>query len=88
MLLNLIKHQEPDVEIIYLYVKDPFESKYELLVKAREKFGIIDIKNPKTFIDYSQTIEEVYGNAEYYNPAKKNKVVTLFRKRETKWPKN
>ena len=26
-LLNLIKHQRPDTNKIYLYVKDPFESK-------------------------------------------------------------
>ena len=28
VLLNLIKHQRPDIEKFYLYVKDPFESKY------------------------------------------------------------
>ena len=28
VLLNLIKHQQPDINKIYLYVKDPFESKY------------------------------------------------------------
>ena len=26
VLLNLIKHQEPDIDKIYLYVKDPFVS--------------------------------------------------------------
>ena len=28
VLLNLIEHQLPDIDKIYLYVKDPFESKY------------------------------------------------------------
>ena len=28
VLLNLMKHQRPDIDKIYLYVKDPFESKY------------------------------------------------------------
>ena len=28
VLLNLIKNQRPDTDKIYLYVKDPFESKY------------------------------------------------------------
>ena len=28
-LLNLIKHQRPDIDKTYLYVKDPFESKYQ-----------------------------------------------------------
>ena len=30
------------------------------------------LKNPKAFIDYSQTIiDDVYENLEYYNPTKK-----------------
>ena len=40
VLLNLIKPQRPDIDKIYLYVKDPFESKYQLLITAREKVGI------------------------------------------------
>ena len=31
VLLNLIKHQRPDIDKIYLYFKDAFESKYQLL---------------------------------------------------------
>ena len=31
-LLNLIKHQRPDIDKIYLYVKNPFESKYQCLL--------------------------------------------------------
>ena len=40
VLLNLIKHQRSDIDKIYLYVKDPFESKNQLLVNGREKVGI------------------------------------------------
>ena len=29
VLLNLIKHQRPDIDKIYFYVKDPFKSKYQ-----------------------------------------------------------
>ena len=32
VLLKLMKHQRPDINKIYLYVKDPLESKYQLLV--------------------------------------------------------
>ena len=28
VLLNLIKHQRPDIDKIYLYIKDPLEAKY------------------------------------------------------------
>ena len=33
--LKLIKHNWPDVDKIYLYVKDPFDSKYHLLISGR-----------------------------------------------------
>ena len=36
-LLNLMKHQQPDIDKIYSYVKDSFESKYQLLINRREK---------------------------------------------------
>ena len=47
MLLNLIKLQQPDIDKIYLYVKDPFKSKYQLLINGREKVGIEIFKNQK-----------------------------------------
>ena len=62
VLLNLIKNQRPDIDKIYLYVKDPFESKYQLLINGRVKVGIKALKNPKAFIDYSQTIHDLYEN--------------------------
>ena len=37
VLLNLIKHQRPDTDKIYLYVKDQFESKHQLLIHGREQ---------------------------------------------------
>ena len=64
MLLNLIKHQRPDIDKIYLYIKDSFELKYQLLINGREKVGIKKLKNPKEFVDYSQTNDDVYENLE------------------------
>ena len=37
VLLNLIKHQRPDIDKIYLYIKDPSKSKYPLLINELEK---------------------------------------------------
>ena len=37
MILNLIKHQQPDIGKIYLYLKEPIESKYRLLITGREE---------------------------------------------------
>ena len=63
---------------MHLYVKDPFESKYRLLINRREKVGIKELKNPKAFIDYSQTVDNVYENLEDYNPTKKRIVLIVF----------
>ena len=76
--MTLIRHQRADIDTICLYVKDPFESKYQLLIKGREKVGIENLKNPKSFIDYSQTIDDVYENLEGYNPIKKRRVLIVF----------
>ena len=80
MLLKLIKnyYQWPDTDKTYLYVKDPFESKYQLLINEREKVGIKELKNPKAFTDYSQTIDNVYQNLEDFNPTKTRRVLLLF----------
>ena len=63
---------------IYLHVKDPFKWKYQLLIYGREKVRIKNFKNPKVFIDYSQTIDNVYENLEDYNPTKKRRVLIIF----------
>ena len=60
--MNLIKHQQPDIDKIYLYIKNSFESRYQLLINRREKVGIKTIKNSKAFLGYSQTIDHVYEN--------------------------
>ena len=78
VLLNLIKHQRPDIDNIYLYVKDSFESKYQLLINRREKVGTRMLKNLKAFIDYSQTIDDVYEHLEDYDPIKKRRVLVVF----------
>ena len=52
VLLNLIKNQWLDIDKIYLYVKDPYKSKYQLLINGRRKVGIRILKNPRAFIDY------------------------------------
>ena len=56
MLLNLIKHQRPDIHKVYLYVKDLFKSKYQLLINEKEKVGTEILKNPKGIIDIRKNI--------------------------------
>ena len=76
--MNLKKHQQPDIDKIYLYVKEPYESKCQLLINGREKVVIKTLKNSKEFTDYSQTIDYVYKNLEDHNPTKKRKVLIVF----------
>ena len=77
VLINLIRCQEPDIEKNDLYVKDSFESKYQLLIYGRKIVGIKNL-NPKEFIDYSQAIDDVYDNLEDYNSTKKTRVLIVF----------
>ena len=78
VLLNLIKHQRPDIDKIHLFVKDPFGSKYQLVIKGREKVGTKILKSPKEFADYSQTNDNVYESLEDYNSTKKRRVLIVF----------
>ena len=78
VLLNIIKHQRPDTNKIYLYVKDAFESKYQLHITGREKVGIENLEGSKTFIAYLQTIDDIYENLDDHNPTKKRRVLIAF----------
>ena len=49
-----------------------------MLINGREKVGIENLKIPKTFVDYSQKIDDVYGNLEHYNPTKKRTLLIVF----------
>ena len=76
-LSNLINNQ-PDIDKIYLYAKDPYEAKYQYLINKREKVGLDHFDDPKAFIEHSNDIHDVYKNTEDYNPGKKRKVLIIF----------
>ena len=77
VLLNLIENQ-PDIDKIYLYAKDPYESKYQYLINKREGVGINHFNDPKAFIEYSNDMHDVYKNIDDYNPDKENKILIVF----------
>ena len=77
LLLNLIENQ-PDIDKIYLYAKDPYESKYQYLINKRESVGINHFHDPKAFIEYSNDMHYVYKNIDDYNPDKENKILIVF----------
>ena len=76
-LLNLIEKQ-PYINKIYLYAKDPYETKYQYLINIREKVGLEHFNDPKAFIEYSNDMQDVYKNIDEYNPDKENKILIVF----------
>ena len=44
-LLNLINNQ-PDMDKIYLYAKDPYEEKYQFLINKRKSTGLKHFSDP------------------------------------------
>ena len=76
-LLNLINNQ-PDIDKIYLYAKDPYEAKYQYLINIREKVGLKHFNDPKAFIEYSDDMQDVYKNIDEYNIGKERKILIVF----------
>ena len=70
-LLNLINDQS-DIDKIYLYAKDLYEDKYQFLIKKIENIGLKHFNDPKSFIEYSNDMRDVYKNINHYNPNKEN----------------
>ena len=79
-LLNLIQKQNDDslIDKIYLYAKDLSEPKYQLLIERRENAGIKNYTGPSTFIEYSNTMGDVYNSIDDYNPKRKRKILIVF----------
>ena len=65
ILLNLRKNQ-PDIDKIYLYAKDPYETKYQYLINKRKNVGKND------------NMRDVYKNIDDYNSDKENKILIVF----------
>ena len=72
-LLNLIS-QQSDIDKIYLYAKDL--SKF--LIGKSEDAGIKHFNDSKAFIECSNTMDDVYGNIDDYNPNRKRKILIVF----------
>ena len=51
-----------DIDKIYLYERDLSEPKYEYLIQKREDAGIKHLNNLDTFIQCSNTIDDIYEN--------------------------
>ena len=73
-LINCMLH----IDQIYLYAKDPYEAKYQFLIKNQENTGLKHYDDSK--FDYSNDMEHIYENIEEYNWNKQRKILILFYK--------
>ena len=62
-MLNLLS-QQPDIAKICLYVKDPYEAKYQFLISKRESTGLKHLNHSIAFIEYSNDVDYIYKNIE------------------------
>ena len=72
VLLKLIKDQRPHL-IKFIYM-----SKIHSNQRIKVSVETENLKNPKSFVHYSQTIDDVYENLEDYNPTKKRRMLIVF----------
>ena len=79
---NLIKKQDDGhynvIDKIYLYVKDPSKTKYQLLINKRKSSRLEHYNDPKVFIEYSNKMDGIHKNIEEDNPNKKRKILIVF----------
>ena len=77
VLLNLINEQL-GIDKIYLYAKDLYEEKYQLLINKRKSIELKRFNDPKAFIEYSNDMQDVYKNIDEYNIDKERKILIVF----------
>ena len=67
-----------ETDKISLYATDLSESKYEHLINNHENAGIKHLNDSKAFIEYLNTMDDVYENIDHYIPNRKRKVLIVF----------
>ena len=67
---NVTIIQQPHIYKIYLYAKDPYKTKYQLLINKRESTRLKHLNDIKAFIEYSNDMNDIYKNIEENNPNK------------------
>ena len=61
-----------------MYAKDLSEPKYKYLIKNRKNAGIKHVNDGNAFIEYSNTMDDVYKNIDDYNPNRRRKILTVL----------
>ena len=69
--LLILINNESDFDKIYLYAKDPYEAKCQLLIKKIECARL-------KYLNDSNALIDIYENIEVYNPNTKRKILIVF----------
>ena len=77
VLLNLINNQ-PDIDKNICMQRIHIKKKYQYLINKREEVGLDHFNDPKTFIEYSNDMRDVYKNIEDYNLGRERKILIVF----------
>ena len=48
------------------------------MIERRENAGIKTYNDPSAFIEYSNTMDDVYSNIDDYKPKRKRKILIMF----------
>ena len=75
--LNLTNHQT-DIDQIYLYADGSYRAKYQLLINKSEIAGLKHWNDPKTFIEHSDDMDDIYQNIVKYSSNKKQQILIVF----------
>ena len=76
--LLYLKNHKLYTDKIYLYVKDPYEAKYQLLINKDKGAGLKHCNDSQAFIEYSNDMVDIYENLEENNLNRKCKILIVF----------
>ena len=76
-LINLISCR-PDIGKTYIYAKDPYEAKYQLLINKREGACLKEYVASKPLIKYSNNVDNICRKIEEYNLGQEHKTLIIF----------
>ena len=70
-LIYLIEASEYGTSKDYLYARDPYKAKYQLLINKRVSTGLKYLIDSNAFIEYLNDMHDIYEYIEEYNPKMK-----------------
>ena len=76
-LFNLIS-QQPDIDKIFLHVKDLYESKYQFLINKQESTELNHLNYSEAFIKCSDDMDDIYKNIEKKKTKQETQNINCF----------